>query len=266
MDKLIFQWSDSEGGGEGIHIGCHSCLARGAFPSVNTRASASRTPDAPSRLITQCACRRCQCLFVHRRIQAGHMPRHQRCPCPSQLVDLEWYSSEPHQVRSLYNWYTYAVGKAPPASLNVSSSLLECENSIVSLGVSIDSGLHIRPALSMKMALRVGRAIILSRLDYCNALLYGTSETNVARLQRFQNRLVRMVIRHARMEMHWLPVRERILYKLAVLTRAASRTRQPTYLAGLLVDQVAPRLLQSASDTMQLVVPRTRDKKQTLTA
>jgi len=65
------------------------------------------------------------------------------------------------------------------------------------------------------------------------------------------------------MEMHWLPVRERIVFKLTVLTREARRTRQPTYLAELLVDRVVPRILRSASDTTQLVVPRTRNRRWT---
>jgi len=74
---------------------------------------------------------------------------------------------------------------------------------------------------------------------------------------------VRSHVSNARMEMHWLPVRERIVFKLTVLTREARRTRQPTYLAELLIDRVAPRLLRSASDNTQLVVPRTRNRRQT---
>jgi len=139
-------------------------------------------------------------------------------------------------VNALHNWYIRngllpnpdksevliigtptQLAKLPqPIHIDVTGSLIECKNSTVSLGVSIDSGLtcnrrindiiracnyhllalsHIRPALNKKTALTIGRAIILSRLDYCNALLYGTSETNVARQQRLQKRLVRVVMR-----------------------------------------------------------------------
>ena len=38
---------------------------------------------------------------------------------------------------------------------------------------------------------RVVNAIITSRLDYCNALLYGTSAINITRLQRIQNTAMR---------------------------------------------------------------------------
>jgi len=63
--------------------------------------------------------------------------------------------------------------------------------------------------------------------------------------------------------MHWLPVREPIVLQLPVLNREAHRARPITYLAELLVNRVAPRLLRSASDTTQLVVPRTRNKRWT---
>ena len=179
-----------------------------------------------------------------------------------------------------------------PLIIDIAGTRIECKESIVSLGVTIDSGLncnrrvndiiqacnyhlralmHIRPVLNTKTALAIGRAIVLSRLDYCNGLLYGTSQTNIARLQCLQNRLVRAVSRlpyrshvsEARQKMHWLPVRERIDFKLAVLTYEARKTRQPPYLAELLHEQVASRTLRSSSDTTQLVVPRTRNKRRT---
>ena len=33
----------------------------------------------------------------------------------------------------------------------------------------------------------IGRAMRISRIDYCNALLYGTSGKNLVKLQRLQN-------------------------------------------------------------------------------
>jgi len=118
-------------------------------------------------------------------------------------------------VNALHNWYiqngmlpnpnkseVLTVGtptqlaKLPqPLHIDVTGSLIEYKNSIVSLGVSIDLGLtcnrhvndiiracnyhflalsQIRAALKKKTVLTIGRAIILSRLDYCNALLYVT--------------------------------------------------------------------------------------------
>ena len=45
---------------------------------------------------------------------------------------------------------------------------------------------------------RVVNAIITSRFDYCNALFYGTSVVNIARLQRMHNSAARLIMRRPR--------------------------------------------------------------------
>jgi len=46
---------------------------------------------------------------------------------------------------------------------------------------------HIRPLLTLNVAKLVGHGIVSSRLDYANALLHGTSTSNLHRLQVVQN-------------------------------------------------------------------------------
>ena len=55
--------------------------------------------------------------------------------------------------------------------------------------------LYIRPRLTLDAAKSVAviNSIVGVRLDYCNSLLYGTSQRNVDRLQRVQNSLARAV-------------------------------------------------------------------------
>jgi len=72
-------------------------------------------------------------------------------------------------------------------------------------------------------------------LDYANALLYGTPATNIHKLQSAQNSLSRVVLPHhpgsasSRLtHLHWLPVRRRIQYKIALLTYNSLSTNQPT--------------------------------------
>ena len=68
-------------------------------------------------------------------------------------------------------------------------------------------------------------AFIFSRLNYCNAVLYGLPQSTIGPLQRVQNAAARVTlgllqlehVRPALKELHWLPVAHRIQYKVALL-------------------------------------------------
>ena len=73
---------------------------------------------------------------------------------------------------------------------------------------------HIRASLSTEASKTIAAAIVDSRLDFCNSLLAGTSLSNLARLQRVQNTLARVVTQKPVLsDLHWLPVRHRISFK-----------------------------------------------------
>ena len=104
--------------------------------------------------------------------------------------------------------------------------------------------------------------VSLYRLDYCNARLAGMSEANLDKLQRVQNALARVGtglhrrdhITPALIELHWLPVRARITFKVATLVYKLRETRQSSYLSELISDYVPARQLRSSSMTL-LVEP-----------
>ena len=96
-------------------------------------------------------------------------------------------------------------------------------------------------------------SIVGSKLDYCSCVLYGISQTNLDKLQRVQNVLARVTAQapwsvsatDLRRDLHWLPIRQRFIYKLSVLTYKALHTGQPCYLADL-IDSYEPfRCLRS---------------------
>ena len=85
-------------------------------------------------------------------------------------------------------------------------------------------------------------AFISCRLDYCNALLYGIAYCQLQRLQSVQNAAARLVTSLRRTEhitprilksLHWLPIRQRVTYKLATLVHKCINGRARGYLAEL---------------------------------
>jgi len=121
---------------------------------------------------------------------------------------------------------------------------------------------HIRPLIDRETAINLACSIVASRLDYCNSVLYGVSETNIAKLQRMQNNLARVVckspyntnVTELLCELHWLPVRHRITYKVATITYRTRNCRQPSYLLDSLVSYQPARTLRSSSSNL-LIVP-----------
>ena len=113
---------------------------------------------------------------------------------------------------------------------------------------------HIRPLLSLDSAKMVAAAIVGARLDYCNSALHGMSERNLDRLQRVQNSLARTVCcakwsdsaTELRQTLHWLPIRQRIEYKIAVMTFNARTARGPRYLSELITNELPTRILRSS--------------------
>jgi len=81
------------------------------------------------------------------------------------------------------------------------------------------------------------------RLDYCNSLLAGVADVYLRRLQSVQNATARLVSgarRHDHItlvlvSLHWLPVRQRIIYRTAVHVWKCLHDAAPRYLADLRV-------------------------------
>ena len=97
-------------------------------------------------------------------------------------------------------------------------------------------------------AMGVGRqqqlihALITSRLDFCNSILYNLPNKQIERLQRIQNHAARMLKRIPRRnhitpvlrELHWLRIHDIIIFKNLVLTHKAVNNNAPEYLCDLI--------------------------------
>ena len=101
----------------------------------------------------------------------------------------------------------------------------------------------IRKSLSLDLAKQIAVALVNSKLDYCNSLFHNMPEKDIARLQRVQNCLARVVTKAPRFSrsvpilkrLHWLPVKFRIYFKICAITFRTLKENQPAYLADLLV-------------------------------
>ena len=98
-----------------------------------------------------------------------------------------------------------------------------------------------------------------SKLDYCNSLYFNLPKSSLKRLQRVQSSLACAVVPSTRYtdhitptlrKLHWLPIDERITFKIASLTYKTLNYKQPTYLLELLHPVVPTRTLRSSTQQL----------------
>lgn len=128
---------------------------------------------------------------------------------------------------------------------------------------------QIRPYLTQDAAATLVRSLITTRLDYVNGLLYGLPDRLLHKLQLIQNNAARMVMRKGKREhvtpllkqLHWLPIKHRIEYKINLMTFKALKGDAPTYITELLEVYQPTRSLRSSS--RGLLVEKRSSKKKT---
>lgn len=125
-------------------------------------------------------------------------------------------------------------------------------------------------SLNAKAASTLVHALINTRLDYCNSLLTNASVEQIKRLQRVQNSAARLITGTGRREhitpvlrnLHWLPVKDRISFKILSIVDKCLKGEAPKYLSTnckLTKMGSRPSGLRS-NDKQILLIPRTRSK------
>ena len=127
---------------------------------------------------------------------------------------------------------------------------------------------QIRSSLDTNSAIILANALVSSKLDYCNSLYYKLPACSLKRLQVVQNSLARVVVPTVKRSdhisptlrhLHWLPIKQRIDYKIASLTFKTLHFNEPSYLAELLIPETSTRPLRSVSQH-KLRVPFIKSK------
>uniref|UniRef100_A0A3P9JXN4 Reverse transcriptase domain-containing protein n=1 Tax=Oryzias latipes TaxID=8090 RepID=A0A3P9JXN4_ORYLA len=126
---------------------------------------------------------------------------------------------------------------------------------------------RVRPLLSLANIEMLMHAFIMSKIDYCNALLAGLPKTNIKNLQLLQNSAARVLTKTRRRahitpilkSLHWLPICFRIDFKILLLVFKCLNGLAPSYLSDHLVRYEHSRTLRS-SGTGLLTIPTVKTK------
>ena len=182
------------------------------------------------------------------------------------------------------------LAKIDIEELQLLSAIVHFSTTVSNLGVHFDSQLTmqdhvtatcrscffqlrqlraIRSSLTTDATKTLAQAFVGGRLDYCNSLLYGVSEDLLRRLQSVQNAAARFItgarkydhISPVLRDLHWLPLRQRIIFKNATFMHQCLNGLAPSYLATDCVaisSMPGRRQLRSAASGQLYYIPRTK--------
>ena len=127
---------------------------------------------------------------------------------------------------------------------------------------------QIRKFLSIESTKTLVHAFVTSHLDYCNSLLFGIPQYQLQRLQRVLNAAARVTcliprcahITPVLMHLHWLPVKFRVDFKIALLVYKALHGMAPGYIMELLLEKPNCCYQLRSDDQGLLFIPKTRAK------
>ena len=120
------------------------------------------------------------------------------------------------------------LGVIMDSSLNMSSHV---NNVCKSAMFGIRNIGQIRQYLTQDSTAKLIHAFVTSKLDSCNSLLFGLMDRDVMKVQRVQNTAARLVLRvistwnitPALESLHWLPIQQRAVYKILLITFKGGR-------------------------------------------
>ena len=175
------------------------------------------------------------------------------------------------------------------------SDFIECADVVKSLGVLFDKHLTfndqidkviqscnitlrnlwvIGSKLSFTLKKQLVHCLVLSKLDYCNGLYYNLPDFQLKRLQKIQNSCVRFLFgrqikRFDRItpyleEAHFLPIKQRITFKIALMAFKSLNNIVPGYLKSVISVKGQPNhSFRHENDFFLLDFPPMPNMKQT---
>ena len=135
--------------------------------------------------------------------------------------------------------YVKNLGVTFDKSLNMETHI----NSVVSHSYKLIKDVRdVRNLLSKQETEQLVHAIISNRLDYCNSLFFGLNKSVLNKLQKVQNAAARLIVQRKKCEsirndiinLHWLRINERIVFKILITVFKCLHDMAPFDLCTLL--------------------------------
>ena len=170
-----------------------------------------------------------------------------------------------------------------PTSITIGNAQVPFKQSVKNLGLTLDCHLtvsahvsniartchfelrhlaSIRRFLTSTATATFVSTFALSRIDYCNSLLFGSTHDETSLLQRIQNYAARVILCFQKSSiitthlksLHWLPVKVRSTFKIACLCYHCHSSTAPSYVTDMLHEKPShTRNTRSSSYTMPLL-------------
>ena len=124
----------------------------------------------------------------------------------------------------------------------------------------------IRRYINLDTAKLLASSLVLTHLDYSNSVLCGLPNKSIMKLQRIQNWAAKVVLQRekfssskdALMYLHWLPIKERIDFKILCIVFKCRRNMAPPYLSSKIKTKSYTRVTRASSTGITLDVPLVR--------
>ena len=126
----------------------------------------------------------------------------------------------------------------------------------------------IRKYLTLDACKTLMQSLVVSHLDYANSILINLPNKTIAPLERIQRMAARITLgKHKRYdamkafkELHWLPIKKRIEYKVCLMVYKCLIGEAPTYLSNMLTLEVENGQDTRRRSKVNFRVPKTKNK------
>ena len=198
-----------------------------------------------------------------------------------QWMSVNMLKLNDEKTEILFITSPYFQNKLKFRNLNIDQTVVNHASSARNIGVIIDNTLqmkdqiknlsktshchlrnigHIRKFLTEASCATLIHSLISSRIDYCNSLLANLPAATIKSVQRIQNTAARIVSLKSKYDhitpvlsaLHWLPVKQRIMFKILVFIFHCINKSAPSYLTKLVVLKETTQTTRSSSHRLLL--------------